>query len=101
MSKVTDVVILAPLSAERSPAMSAINAWLDERHYGQLVEVSDHAGGTKAMQARVYLGAFNYIDVAAFTAMVKGAPWGRWEAQQIRLMLHEEEINDETGFTER
>ena len=103
MSKVTDVAILTPLphSDQESPAIAVINAWLDEHHYGQLVEVSDHAGGKRAMQAQVYLGAFNYLDVPAFIATVKGAPWHRWDQGRVRLMVHEEEINDETGFTER
>lgn len=45
-----------------------LNEWLvsDDNAYGSLVEVSDHAGGTKALETHVYLGAFNYLDINGF-----------------------------------
>jgi hypothetical protein len=38
---------------------------------GQLVDVSDHAGGTKYLECTVLLGAFNYLTVSAFVSHVR------------------------------
>jgi len=40
-----------------------------------LVDVGKHAGGTKATQACVWVGAFNYLDEAAFFAHLRTTKW--------------------------
>ena len=42
-----------------------LQAYLEKHHYGQtLVRLDRQAGGGKYMQATIYMGAFNYLDIA-------------------------------------
>lgn len=68
MSHVTDVILSIGLLEEsddaENPALIAeINTWLDEREKGTLARVDQFAGGRKASQATIYLGAFNYLPI--------------------------------------
>jgi hypothetical protein len=52
--------------------MKALNAQLEGLNPGNSFnEVSEHAGGTKAMEAEVWLGAFNYLDLEDFLERVR------------------------------
>lgn len=74
MSSVTNVMLTTRCRAENT--LCLINGWLDgrndmEKQYGSLVEVTDQAGGTKGMEAKVYLGAFNYLPLERFVLFVR------------------------------
>jgi hypothetical protein len=73
MSHVADTVLWTFLDADESVA--PIQQWLDEHGYGQLVEVSGNAGGTKAFQGQLWVGAFNYLTVGEFLAVVFAQQW--------------------------
>lgn len=49
-----------------------LNSWLNdekaERNFGELRQVDKHAGGRKAMETDVFMGAFNYLPDAEFIA---------------------------------
>ena len=80
MSHVTDVILTMSLLEEvgrddKCPAVELLNAWLSERNKGELKRVDDFAGGRKAIQAAVFMGAFNYLDIPEFVAAVASAPW--------------------------
>lgn len=94
MSRVTDVILTASLQEEPGetrtyPAVEELNTWLRERRFGELKEVSEAAGGTRAMQALVFLGAFNYLDLSEFVEAVKAAPWR--DSEGIALFVKQEE----------
>lgn len=83
MSHVTDVILTVSLleqndvyPADVYPAVEALNTWLSERDKGELKRVDSFAGGRKAVQAAVFMGAFNFLDIPEFVAAVAAAPWG-------------------------
>ena len=74
MSHVADTVVFTFLH-EDGP-MQEVQKWLtEENQYGPLVEVSDHAGGHKALQCQLWVGAFNYLDIDEFVRVVFAQPW--------------------------
>lgn len=91
MSLVTNVLLL--VDSEDEPGVPEIQNWLAAEEYGQLVEVSKHAGGRKAMECRVWAGAFNHLDTEAFVSCARGAKWERIES--VQLLIREE---DDAGF---
>jgi hypothetical protein len=104
MSWVTDVLLLFSLeevyevneAAEtceetESEALTGVNAWLHEQGYGRLVNLGEHASraGDRAMQAEVYGGAFNFLDVPAFIGCVQEQKWR--SPGNVQLLLQEEQ----------
>lgn len=89
MSHVCDVLILASVMDEDSGAIGAVEAWLVEHRYAEVANalrrVDGNAGGFKAMQATVWAGAYNYLDIPAFLAAVWAAPWDSSEYVQVAL----------------
>lgn len=78
MSQVADVILTMSLMEDNGtecPALVFINVWLAIMDYGELKRVDSLAGGGKAMQAAVFLGAFNYLRIHSFTQIVNSAPW--------------------------
>jgi hypothetical protein len=80
MSHVTDVILTISLAEvdwkdDRCHVVETINAWLSESDYGELKRVDDFTGGRKAIQAAIFMGAFNYLNILEFVAKVDAAPW--------------------------
>ena len=99
MSVVTDVILTCALGEEADgpdyfscPAVEKINEWLVKERYGMLRRVDDEAGGNKVMQAVVYLGAFNYLDVDCFIKQLKEAPWELPESVRVFIKREQEEF---------
>jgi hypothetical protein len=80
MSRVTNVILTAhvgPLDGS-DPEIDFVNKFLQETEgggFGQFVEVSEKAGGTKYLECRVYLSAFNHADTNVILRAVDQAPW--------------------------
>lgn len=96
MSRVTDVILTVSLLEEPGdtggcPAVEALNAWLRERRLGELNEVSKAAGGTKVIQARVFMGAFNYLDLTEFIDAINATPFLDRESLALFVKQEEEE----------
>ena len=94
MSRVTDVILTTSLLEEPGdtgtyPAVEELNVWLRARRLGELKEVSKAAAGTKVMQALVFMGAFNYLDLAEFVEAVKATPWR--DSEGIAVFVKQEE----------
>jgi hypothetical protein len=99
MSRVTDVILTCGCSEEvgpedgnptyRVPAVEPINEWLLKNNYGKLVRVDEYVTSGKAMQATVFIGAFNYLDLKEFIKVVDAAPWDVKE--NTALFVKEEE----------
>ena len=80
MSHVTDVLLLASLE---DSGVQKVQQWLEENKWPKLVEISDHAGGNKAMQCEVWAAAINYFDIEAFAAAVKSIEWEYPDSVQL------------------
>src|SRR5215469_14542441 len=97
MSRVTNAIITAHVGAqgEADPEIDFVNRFLRESKsggWGEFVEVSRHAGGTKHMECRVYLSAFNHADTNVIIEAVDRAPWRDKEMVQLFVKESEEEL---------
>jgi hypothetical protein len=55
-------------------------------------KAAGHAGGTKRMECRVYLSAFNHADTETILKAVDQAPWRHKEMMQVFVKEQEEEL---------
>jgi len=93
MSQVTNVILT---TASYEHAIDAVNEFLrnaDGGGHGEFIEVTKHAGGTKAMGCAVYLSAFNYADSdTILRAVDHQAPWTDREWVQVFVMEEDEGV---------
>lgn len=100
MSKVTGIALIArsPIIVDFvddqalivSDPIAEIQQWLSERHQGtNLVEVADHAGGSKHPQCECWLAGVNYLAEDEFGKFVVLRRWNMRES--VVLMLQPEE----------
>lgn len=70
MSNVTDVIIASTLANAtedwQCSAIPFIDEWLKNHGHFAMLKVDDMWKNRKAMQAFVYIGAFNYLALADF-----------------------------------
>jgi len=97
MSRVTNVILTAHVGLPdgSDPEIDSVNKFLREREvggFGQFVEVSEKAGGTKYMECRVYLSAFNHADTEVVLDAVDQAPWRDREQVQVFVKEQEEDL---------
>jgi hypothetical protein len=93
MSHVTDIILTCSLCDEEGgsdayPAVEFLNLWMERAGHGRFVDVSEHAGGHKNLQAPVFLCAANFLDIEEFLRAVAAAPWDRPES--VRVLLQQE-----------
>ena len=83
MSKVTDVILTT--LADESAAIAALNTKVAEKHECPVFSDMSYqnTAGDKHMQCSVYLGAFNYLDMAEFTALLRSLGWDAPEYVQL------------------
>lgn len=98
MSVVTNVMLTGLHAGAVAPHLvSVANAGSDEN--GGLNNVEEKAGGSKAMETTVYLGAFNFLDVNAFVAAYREARASmkaRFEYQREGIQLFLQRQDDTT-----
>jgi hypothetical protein len=97
MSRVTNVILTAHVGLQdgSDPEIDSVNRFLretDEAGCGEFVEVSEHAGGTKYMESRVYVSAFNHADTETILKAIDQAPWRDKETVQVFVKEQEEEL---------
>jgi hypothetical protein len=100
MSCVTDVIVVCGLTEESEesrldspvPTLERLSDWLEENEKGRLVRLDSSAGGRKAMQCVVALGAFNYLDIPDFLAHAWSLKWEDDEAVQIFIKDEEDDL---------
>jgi len=88
MSHVSDVIICLSPGEEiddnaTTPPIQEINKYLMAQNRGELKKVDDYAGGYKAVQAAVWMGAFNHLDIPEFLNVVKAQQWEGREIVQV------------------
>lgn len=96
MSYVADTIIWTAL--EEETAIAGIQAWLAEHDYGQLVEISNYAGGKKAVQASWWAGAFNYLKIQSFLQVVFSQSWEY--PNDVRVIIKDEHDDVPTMYAE-
>ena len=106
MSTVTDVILTLSVlerdADDEDDTLHILQPELDriEREHGRklfpLARVSQHATGGKAMQAVVFIGAYNCLPEDAFIEAIERTSWEAPEA--VRLFFQRE--HDEFGFQE-
>jgi hypothetical protein len=97
MSRVTNAIITAHVAAygQTDAEIDFVNQLLRESEgggAGEFIEVSRYAGGTKHMECRVYLSAFNHVDTKSIIDAVDRAPWRDKEMVQLFIKEQEEEL---------
>ncbi len=97
MSGVTNAIVTAHVAAQgqADPEIDFVNRLLHESEGGgggEFIEVSRYAGGTKHMECRVYLSAFNHADTKTIIEAVDGTPWRDKEMVQLFVKEQEEEL---------
>lgn len=98
MSVVTDVILTTGLSTDVT--LSDLNAWFAGEHGDAVlhkVDKPDDAPG-KRIQADIFIGAFNYLDLDALVEHLRGLAWDDIDRSDVRLFVQEE--HDEHGFHE-
>jgi hypothetical protein len=101
MSWVTDVLLSVNLEErfdgdfnelETCEPLDHINAWLEQHEQGKLDELSTHVESSgKAMQCHVYGGAFNFLKIDEFVAVVLSQNWKHPESVQLFTKDEEED----------
>lgn len=97
MSRVTNVILTAHVGLQdrSDPEIDSVNKFLREAGgggYGEFVDVSEQAGGTKYMECRVYLSAFNHADTETILKAIDQAPWRDKDMVQVFVKEQEEEL---------
>jgi hypothetical protein len=107
MSRVTNAIITAHVGphGDSDSEIDSVNGFLRETQgggSGEFVEVSQHAGGTKHMECRVYVSAFNHADTDVVVRAVEQAPWQDKEMVQLFIKEQEEDLFQlrYTGFSQ-
>jgi len=96
MSRVTNAILTAHVGphGDSDAEIDSVNRFLRETEaggHGEFIEVTRHAGGTKHMECRVYLSAFNHADTDVILRAVDQAPWLDKEMVQVFVKEQEQE----------
>ena len=94
MSHVTNIILTLSLSEGIDddtcyPWVDVLNQWLTDRGKGELHRVDDAAGGNKAMEAAVFMGAFNYLDIPEFIKAVYASDWEDRDGLSLFIKVQE------------
>jgi hypothetical protein len=97
MSRVTNAIITAHVGSQdhSDPEIDSVNRFLRETEgggHGEFKEVTQHAGGTKHMECRVYLSSFNHADTDTIVCAVEQAPWRDREMVQVFVKEQEQDV---------
>ena len=91
MSVVTDMILVTAIDdgggEDKHPNADRLNAWIREAHgpTEALKKVDQHAGGNKAVQCDVFVGAINYLDEKGLIAAFRGVQWESPDCAQLML----------------
>ena len=97
MSRVTNAILTAHIGpqGDSDPEIDSVNKFLRETERGRggkFIEVTQQAGGTKHMECRVYLSAFNRADTDVILRAVDQAPWREKDMVQVFVKEQEEDV---------
>lgn len=98
MSRVTNVILTADVGFPdgSDPEIDSVTKFLEETRCGgheKFVEVAKQGGGTKHMECRIFLSAFNHADTETILKAVDQAPWRDREMVQVFVKEQQEELS--------
>lgn len=93
MSQVTNAILTANVGRHPDDEIASVNEFLrlNKIGGGEFKDVTDHAGGFKHVECRVYVAAFNHAETKQIVKAVEQAPWREREAVQLFVKEQEEE----------
>ena len=93
MSQVTNAILTANPGRNADDEIAAVNEFLrlNKIRGGEFKDVGGHAGGSKHVECRVYVAAFNHAETKQIVKAVEQAPWREREAVQLFVREQEEE----------
>ena len=92
MSRVTNLILTFSLLENELECINKVNQFQYQKLRMNLVSVDFNKnvkrkeawyGGTKFIEARIYIGAFNYLDLDEFMAHLKKIDWQKPEHVQV------------------
>lgn len=95
MSVVTNLILFIPHSEHVCTRLAEVNAYFERDQIRPLVSVDDPAlprgwyGGSKMLEAFLFLGAFNHLDLRRFIDHLKSLPWECPE--NVQLIVREQD----------
>ncbi|MGB6691242.1 MAG: hypothetical protein WBE76_25695 [Terracidiphilus sp.] len=94
MSQVTNAILTAHVGKHPDDEIASVNEFLrlNEIGGGEFKDVTDHAGGYKHLECRVYLSAFNHADSKQIVKAIEKTPWRDRETVQLFVKEQEEEL---------
>lgn len=72
MSYVADIILLTSIN---DSGIEKVQDWLRQNKWPPLVEISDHAGGNKAMQCDLWAAAINHFPIGDFAEAIREIAW--------------------------
>jgi hypothetical protein len=97
MSRVTNLILSFSTGENEEKCMSVVNSYQYRNITLNLVSIDYNKnvekgycwyGGTKFMEANLYVGAFNHFDLDDFVAFLKTVKWE--EPEDVQLIVKEE-----------
>jgi hypothetical protein len=98
VSVVTNLILSIPCGEDEEQRIPEVNAFFDGSESGRrrpLARLHDSEwryGGTKYMEAELLMGAFNYFDLPAFMAHLRGIVWEYPEEVQVIVMEQDDAV---------
>lgn len=83
MSSVTNIIVTSSILNDDPQFLQSVNEKL--KQYGFFVNVTKYATSYKAVEAQVWLGAFNYLDLRVFLNAVHAVPWE--DPEDLRIFI--------------
>lgn len=83
MSSVTNIIVTSSIFNDDPQLLESVNEKL--KQYGFFVNVAKYATSYKVVEAQVWLGAFNYLDLGVFLDAIHAVPWE--DPEDLRIFI--------------
>lgn len=89
MSVVTNVIVTA--ESDEDPAVEQVNAYLAGLGHGQFRRVDEYAGGLKAVEAGIWVTAFNHLSLSDLRDALALASWDSYDCVRVFVKRQEDD----------
>ncbi len=83
MSHVTNIILTC---CPGDAGIDNVNLYMKSINKGDLMNVKEYAGGGKVVEADVYVGAYDHIDILKFIEAALIAGWGEPRCLSLFMM---------------
>jgi hypothetical protein len=91
MSRVTNIILITTSDEAEGGVERLNNALAAMAIVGAFERVDEHAGGPKAIEAAVFMAAFNHLNIESFRQAVIKNQWDFPESVQLFIKEQEDE----------